>query len=897
MALDSILLSFNGGEVSAESEGRLDIEKYRSSCIKMENFIPKLLGGAFRRPGTVMAAPSKYGSYRARNMPFSFSTIQSYNFEFGRYYIRFFKDKGQVLVASADAFEFDPAIKVNTCLYYKVGNYVARNCGSSKILYIASEYGQVSTGVTIAVSSNSSDALAVSASTLDITIKLANSTPAKNSANLIQTALRALKLVGTVDVSGWTVTENAAYAAARPTTGVSVAGAALTTLDKIYKTIKVVESSTTNTGKFPPIETTYWEEVDIGDVVEILSPYTDEQIQEIEIVQDADNMYVYHTSYPPVILTRLSHINWDFNYMLAERISATLITAVAKSNPCLVTSTAHKMETGYITYLNGIVGMTELNYTFFRVTKIDANTFTLDGIDSSSYTTYVSGGVNKCVWFGLAGDNPSCGAFFEQRMILGGTINEPQTVWGSRSASYTDFILDPTEDDAALQYTIKSDSVDAIQWMIGVDSIIMGTFSGNWKLGASTTGEPITQSNVMAKKLTSYGCSSLGAVIANDVVLFVTRGGVNVKELVYSLAEDKMVANDLNLLASHITKGSSEALSGIVDMDYQQEPHPILWCVRNDGQLLGLLYERSQKIFGWFRVVTDGEVESVAVLPNVGKEDEVWITVKRDVNGTTYRFVEYFNSNDFWGIVEDYVGMDCSISFDGGDAIDVVDIIRSNPVKIVVDSHTFSDGNKVRIRDAEGTIEVNNEIDEAYTVTGSSATGFSLSGIDGTLWTPYTGGGTVQRVAKDISNLTYLEGEEVDILVDGAVHPSLTVESAALSLTWYGNKIHVGRHFTSVLIPQKLESLIQGGSTKNMLKRVVKIVVGFYQTISGKTGRVETSQDPIPFNVGTTPTLFTGPKEIPFRGDLSINAEVVITQDLPLPMTVLYIAPNMEVIS
>ncbi len=41
--------------------------------------------------------------------------------------------------------------------------------------------------------------------------------------------------------------------------------------------------------------------------------------------------------------------------------------------------------------------------------------------------------------FAAEGDYPACGTFFQQRFWMGGTLNQPQTVWGSKIGSYYDF--------------------------------------------------------------------------------------------------------------------------------------------------------------------------------------------------------------------------------------------------------------------------------------------------------------------------------------------------------------------------------------------------------------------------------------------------------------------------
>ena len=49
-------ISFNGGEISPWTDPRVDLDKYRSSCRRLENFRPAIYGGAFSRPGMVYVA-------------------------------------------------------------------------------------------------------------------------------------------------------------------------------------------------------------------------------------------------------------------------------------------------------------------------------------------------------------------------------------------------------------------------------------------------------------------------------------------------------------------------------------------------------------------------------------------------------------------------------------------------------------------------------------------------------------------------------------------------------------------------------------------------------------------------------------------------------------------------
>jgi hypothetical protein len=68
------------------------------------------------------------------------------------------------------------------------------------------------------------------------------------------------------------------------------------------------------------------------------------------------------------------------------------ITGATKANPCVITATGHGFRTGISVTISGVGGMTQLNGNTYVITVIDANSFSLDGVNSSAYGTYTSGG-------------------------------------------------------------------------------------------------------------------------------------------------------------------------------------------------------------------------------------------------------------------------------------------------------------------------------------------------------------------------------------------------------------------------------------------------------------------------------------------------------------------------
>lgn len=90
------------------------------------------------------------------------------------------------------------------------------------------------------------------------------------------------------------------------------------------------------------------------------------------------------------------------SYTIEARANATAtranadITGITQANPAVVTySGADNWANGDLVFISGVVGMMEVNNQIYVVANVNtgANTFELQGVDSSAFTAYSSGGV------------------------------------------------------------------------------------------------------------------------------------------------------------------------------------------------------------------------------------------------------------------------------------------------------------------------------------------------------------------------------------------------------------------------------------------------------------------------------------------------------------------------
>lgn len=88
----------------------------------------------------------------------------------------------------------------------------------------------------------------------------------------------------------------------------------------------------------------------------------------------------------------LNGLMWEVSLGITCVATTKAVTAVTQANPCQLTVVAHGRQTGDYVQIDSVVGTTELNGKIYTVSVVDADNFTLDGVDSTGFGAYTSGG-------------------------------------------------------------------------------------------------------------------------------------------------------------------------------------------------------------------------------------------------------------------------------------------------------------------------------------------------------------------------------------------------------------------------------------------------------------------------------------------------------------------------
>lgn len=387
----------------------------------------------------------------------------------------------------------------------------------------------------------------------------------------------------------------------------------------------------------------------VASIVEVTTTYLESELFELQFVQSADVLYIVHPLHPPAKLSRtavdtftIEDESFRDGPFLDLNVTSTTINPSAATGSITLTASDDLWAVTDVGRFVAIEEGTGYGYAvitgYTSATVVNADVIN-DFASSTKQETWRLGAFSDTTGY------PASIAFYEDRLMYAGTPTSPQSIWGSKSGRYNNFRPGDNDDDAIF-YTINSDQVNAIRWLSAGKSLVVGTVGGEFLMSASSISEAITPSNIKIVRQTEYGGAYIMPVRTNGVVLFPQRSTKKIRQFVYQFESDSYVAPDLTLLSEHITS------SGIVEMDIQKEPDSIIWMVRNDGVLLGMTYERDQEVVGWHRhtvggvsdaLGNDAEVESVGVIPD-GDNDQVWLSVKRYINGEEVRQVETLES-------------------------------------------------------------------------------------------------------------------------------------------------------------------------------------------------------------------------------------------------------------
>lgn len=844
--------AFNAGELSPRLAARTDFSKFAAGLETGQNLIALPEGGVIRRPGTRYAATAADSSVSGRLRPFKQSNAQAYILELGDAKMRFYRNQGQIVA------EDIATVVTNGTFTSNITGWDDRSSGGLAAIAHDATNGRLSLDPDGTNTGWAEQALTVAAGDQAKEHVLAFRVIGAPGDHIFfrvgSTSTGAELVADTKCAVGWHLK------AFTPGTGT------------VYIQFRNIGSNNNFVASLDKI-------LQIDDValldnaaIEITTPWVEADLPLINGPQSIDVKYFHHEDYPSYKLVRygnsawsLIEVAWEDGPWLPENSTATTLTfGAATGAGVTVTASA-------VTGINDDEGFKTTDVG--RAIRLTDNTTLNWGwavIVGWTSTTVVTADVRRTVvvttaetkWrlgsFSGTTGYPRCGAFYEQRTAVAGSTEQPQTFWMSQTGDFENMAPDSpnsngttwagtVEDDDALDYTISSDDADTILALSpGEDAMAIFTTGGEWV--PSSNGIVLTPSDIVVRRQTKNGSSAVQPVRIDNVALHLHRAGRKLLEFSFAFETNGYRDLDMTRLAEHITRGK------ITEMDYAQEPNDLIYAVRSDGTLLTMTYRREEDVVGWTRHVIGGSfgsgqavVESVAVIPgndgagqveDSSHRDEVWILVKRTINGATKRYVELLEE-DFEGpLPNDYA----------------TTALWRTAMRTAQKSSYYAD---------------------------------SLITYDGSATDTITG-------------LDHIEGETVKVLADGAVHPDRTVASGSITLDAEYSIVQIGLAYAHKFKTLRVEGGTAAGTAVGKTKRRLRItyVVSNAMTLSSGPSFDDLSDydfREVTDEMDNAVPLYSGEIRRDWGQGWTRDTRICISNDDPVPFGLLALAPEQVV--
>lgn len=419
------------------------------------------------------------------------------------------------------------------------------------------------------------------------------------------------------------------------------------------------------------------------------TPWTTEQLKQINWTQSADTLLVVHPDVEPRQISRNNNDVWTiepwvyyakdgaeycpyFNfYQNKESIKPS-----GTSGNITLTAADEIFGAAYVGIrlrINGgegkITAVTDSKNVSFSVTKNLSKTDAATDWEEQAFSA-------------LRG-YPISVTFHQDRMVIGGSKSLPNRLWLSKSSDLFNFDVGTGLDDEAIEFAILSDQVNAIRSIVSTRHLLVFTTGAEWMV----SGEPLTPSSIKINRQTNVGSYNKFCIPPQNIdgaTTFISQNGRQLREFLYTDLEQAYQARDLTLLIPEIINRPVEAV-------YYQD-NSILFVILEDGSISCLTTYRTEEVNAWSTLVTDGKFVSVAVIG-----DEVYFVVLRDEE----YYLEKLSPECF---------VDCGITLRSEtpkDVWDGLDIFEGRRIMVSADGFTVGG-----LLVTNGTIELKDEASE-----------------------------------------------------------------------------------------------------------------------------------------------------------------------------------------
>jgi len=231
--------------------------------------------------------------------------------------------------------------------------------------------------------------------------------------------------------------------------------------------------------------------------------------------------------------------------------------------------------------------------------------------------------------------------------------------WGSESDNFEAFEVGVEDDDAITRRV--TGGWGSTVWMAGVGRLMIGMDAREAEISVSALDELATPSTAKSRPRSRRGSASAQGQVIDEAVAFIDRSRRKVFRMELEGAQYQL--GELTRLHRTIA-GDEGTTNGFLECAVQYNPEPRIWLPCDDGRMAVLLFEPTEGVVAWCRLVDPGAYyESVCCLPGA-VEDTIYFVVRRTIGGSTVRYVEKLSS-EAWEDMEDVWRLRSAVEYSG----------------------------------------------------------------------------------------------------------------------------------------------------------------------------------------------------------------------------------------
>lgn len=192
------------------------------------------------------------------------------------------------------------------------------------------------------------------------------------------------------------------------------------------------------------------------------------------------------------------------------------------------------------------------------------------------------------------GGNPGLVGFYQSRLVLAKTKQQPTGVWLSRSNDPFTIVPSAVADDSPIQAELFAEGADEFVWLTGSDRLYFGSGLGEYALGSSD--ETLTPTQLRFFRIGNNGGAAVTPVNVDGTVVFVNRARSQVLSVVFDFGRQGFSTSNLSELGSHLTRD-------VVDMAYRppvsNDRTPRLFVLTSAQELRSFALSAATGVAAW----------------------------------------------------------------------------------------------------------------------------------------------------------------------------------------------------------------------------------------------------------------------------------------------------------